>query len=247
MQKRLQLIALAATIAASGPALAAGSSPSTEEHIGVGSGLVVGALAGGPVGAVIGAAIGAKLGDTLHRRGESIDVLTSDLEQSRARTSELEENVDRLVAHNRALDASLDQLRQTARPELVSLLEAGIEMDLLFRTDEDVLGAGTEDRLTGLAATLAAMPGLGIRLDGYSDERGDEQYNQRLSERRAEHVRDLLVAGGVPSGRIRVHAHGESPSATADADGFALERRVSLTLTVDADRSYAANPADSTR
>jgi len=245
MRTRLPVVALLATLTFGAPALAAGSSASTEENIGVGSGLVIGALAGGPVGAVVGAAVGAKLGDTLQKRNETVSELTAGLEASRGEVGKLERDVARLAKDNRELDASLDEMRAVARPELVSLLEAGIELDLKFRTDEDVLAKDTRSRLEALAKKVASMPGVQVRLDGYSDERGDEAYNQALSERRAGHVRDLLVAGGIPGDRVRVNAHGESPASEATADSYALERRVSLTLYVEeGSQSFASNPSN---
>ena len=133
-------------------------------------------------------------------------------------------------------------MRAESRPELLSLLQAGIEMDLLFRTDEHVLAGSTVSRLQQLAASLASMPGVFVRLDGFADERGDAAYNQKLSVRRAEHVRHVLLANGVPTARISVKAHGESPAADDDVDSYAFERKVSLTLYIDDSPSFAANP-----
>jgi len=63
-----------------------------------------------------------------------------------------------------------------------------------------------------------------------------------LSVRRAEHVRHVLLANGVPTARISVKAHGESPAADDDVDSYAFERKVSLTLYIDDSPSFAANP-----
>jgi len=136
----------------------------------------------------------------------------------------------------------VQRMQDEARPELLSLLEAGIEMDLLFRTDEHVLAASTGSRLKQLASSLATMPDVFVRLDGFADERGDAAYNQKLSVRRAEHVRNVLIDNGVPATRISVMAHGESPAADANTDSFAFERKVSLTLYIDDSVSFASNP-----
>jgi len=122
------------------------------------------------------------------------------------------------------------------------LLEAGIEIDLLFRTDEYILADPTGKRLGELAASVSANPDIQIRLDGFADERGDETYNQELSERRVEYVRDVLTKSGIPASRISVNAHGESPAIDATADSYALERRVSLTLYMGDTPSFASNP-----
>lgn len=216
--------------------------PSREEGAGIGLGVVIGGAAGGPVGAFIGAAIGAKVGDELHQRDKDVDSLTASLNGSQSRVTTLEKNVSALNGEIRSMDGELKEIRDFAKPELLALLSAGIEMDLLFRTDEDVLADTTGGKLSQLAASLAGNPDIRIRLDGYADERGDAAYNQELSLRRVEHVRDLLVSNGIPSSRISTDAHGESPAVDENVDSYALERRVSLVLYMSDAPSLASNP-----
>ena len=227
-------------------ASAAEGGASRDETIGVGAGVVIGALAGGPVGAVVGAAIGAKLGDSFGQKSARIDLLDAEVESGRKNIARLEKDVRRLGRDNSALDKDVRRLQAMNRPELIALLQAGIEMDLLFRTDEHVLADETGSRLGTMAETLASIPDVRVRLDGYSDERGDASYNHGLSLRRAEHVRDVLIASGVPASRIDVAAHGESPVSAPSVDNYALERRVSLTLFVSdsVSPSLAAAPAN---
>ncbi len=232
MRNKIILTGLIAVMAVA-PAFA--ESASKEESIGVSAGAVIGGIAGGPVGLVVGAVLGAKLGEEFFQRDTEIDQLSASLRGSQDRVNELERDVV-------ALGGDLQRMQQESRPELLSLLQAGIEMDLLFRTDEDVLSATTGSRLQLLAANLAAMPDVFIRLDGFADERGNAAYNQKLSVRRAEHVMHVLLANGVPAARISVRAHGESPAADDNADSFAFERKVSLTLYIEDSPSFAANP-----
>ncbi len=241
MKIRTQVIAgvatLAAGIAGINPAQAAASK---EENIGAGSGLVVGAIAGGPVGALVGVIVGSKLGESYHRKDEKVAALAADLDSSRANADALSAQLETINGDNQRLDQQIQALQAVARPELLSMLEAGLEMDLLFRTDEHVLVDTTSDRVHSLAATLASMDDIYIRIDGYSDERGDADYNRALSQRRAEHVRDVMVAGGIAERRIQVTAHGESPATDATVDSYALERKVSVTLFVADSPSVAA-------
>lgn len=216
------------------PAMAAGKA-SREETIGVGSGAIVGAAAGGPVGFIIGAAIGAKIGDTMHRKNNSIGTLQTSLDDSRSTVATLEDDID-------TLGDEIEQLRDIARPELVDLMQAGIALDLLFRTDEHALADTTGNRLAELAGTLASMPDIRIQLDGFADERGDEQYNFELSEKRVEFVRNQFIAAGVNPDRINVSAHGESVAQDDNIDSFAFERRVSVKLFIDNTPSLASNP-----
>jgi outer membrane protein OmpA-like peptidoglycan-associated protein len=154
----------------------------------------------------------------------------------------LEEDFGRMDRNLDALSAELQRMQRHSTQEIVSLLEAGIVMDLLFRTDEAVLADTTGIRLHRLATTLAAMPGIQVRLDGFADERGDESYNQKLSEQRVDFIRDQLIAAGVDASRITASAHGESPAQDDTIDSYALERRVSLTLYTDGATTVAANP-----
>jgi len=218
MRKTISLIAVISLFSAA-PVFAGDAS--REEKVGVGSGATIGAIAGGPIGFLIGAAIGAKLGDTMHKKNESIDTLSSNFD---------------------SVNGELNRVRQVARPELVSMLEAGIAMDLLFRTDEHVLADTTGDRLARLAGTLAAMTDIKVQLDGFADERGDETYNLNLSAQRVEFVREQLVAAGIHPSRIQISAHGEAPAQDDSVDSYALERRVSLTLFIDDAQSVAQLP-----
>ncbi len=240
MIRKTMLLGLILSIATV-PAVAADGA-SKEESTGVGIGAVIGGVAGGPLGAIAGAALGAKIGDEFFQRNEEVDSLSASLGGSKEKVAGLERDIRALQSDVRTRDDELQRVRELARPELLALLTAGIEMDLLFRTDEDVLSDGTGSKLKQLAASLTANPDVQIHLDGYADERGDEIYNQKLSARRVEHVRDTLVSAGILAARISIDAHGESPAAEQNIDSFALERRVSLTLYIGDTPSFASNP-----
>ncbi len=240
MHKTISAIVIAGLIAAS--PMAATAEPSKQETIGVGTGAAIGAAAGGPVGFIVGAAIGAKIGDSFYKQRTKIDTLSASLDDSRSTIDNLEQE---LVVTNRDIDtmgAELERLRDMTRPEVVSLMQEGIALDLLFRTDEYVLADTTGSRLAELANTIASMPGIQVRLDGFADERGDDAYNQSLSEKRVDFVREQLLTAGVEPSRISTAAHGESPAVDTSADSFALERRVSLTLFIQDPQPFAATP-----
>ena len=240
MRKTISAIT-AISLAALSP-LAAQAATTKQEKIGVGTGAIVGAAAGGPVGLILGAAAGAYLGDKANRKNEEIESLSAELAASRTEVVKLEREMSRMDRNLDTLSAELQRLQRYASPEIASLLQAGIAMDLLFRTDEAVLADTTGGRLHELASTLASMPAIRVQLDGFADERGDEQYNQQLSEQRVAFIRDQLVAAGVDASRITATAHGESPAQDETVDSYALERRVSLKLYTDDVTSFAANP-----
>jgi len=70
--------------------------------------------------------------------------------------------------------------------------------------------------------------GVSVRLEGHCDERGDEEYNLALGERRATAVKRYLVDLGVPSGKIRTISYGESKPAVIghDESAWRYNRRV---------------------
>ena len=68
-----------------------------------------------------------------------------------------------------------------------------------------------QPRLDEIAAALSADPGItDVDITGYADRLGSSQYNQKLSEQRANAVRDYLIGKGIASGRLRAFGKGES-------------------------------------
>ena len=233
MRKTAIAIIATASLLAAGTGQAAQRS-AKNETIGVGSGAVIGAMAGGPVGFIIGAAVGAKVGESIDRKNESIAGLRESVDDSQAEVARLEREFD-------ALGGEIERLERLSRPELIDLMQAGIETDLLFRTDEAVLADTTRGRLTQLAGMLAGMEDIHVQLDGFADERGASDYNQSLSERRVQFIKDQFVAAGVRPDRISSTAHGESAALDDTPDSYALERRVSVKLFIDDSPSLASN------
>lgn len=68
-----------------------------------------------------------------------------------------------------------------------------------------------QPRLDSIAAALAADPTItDVDITGYADRLGSESYNLRLSERRANAVRDYLVGRGIEPGRLKAYGRGEA-------------------------------------
>jgi len=78
-----------------------------------------------------------------------------------------------------------------------------------------------------------------VRVDGYADPRGTVDTNLKLSEARANAVRELFLAAGINDELLEVNAYGKSQSVAADADGYALERRVRLTIQAQGEAAVA--------
>ena len=214
----------------SGAAVAGTPKPApVQEPVGFVSGAVVGGFAAGPFGAVIGAGIGTWFGNRVHRAG--------DAKVAEASVAELMGDKNELIETNRTLTAQLGQLSQaveqarTAKADPGPALK-GLRGDVLFRTGSFDLEPDMTQQVESLAQALAKSQSLKIRIDGYADPRGGVEDNLKLSEARANAVRDILLAAGVEEGSLEVNAYGKdkSEAGEGDTDAYALERRVRLTI-----------------
>jgi outer membrane protein OmpA-like peptidoglycan-associated protein len=97
-----------------------------------------------------------------------------------------------------------------------------------FEFDSSALTAGAKDTLQRAITLLKANPDVNVEIQGHTDSKGSDQYNQALSERRANSVKAFLVSQGIAAGRITTIGFGEArPAATNDtAAGRAINRRV---------------------
>jgi outer membrane protein OmpA-like peptidoglycan-associated protein len=118
------------------------------------------------------------------------------------------------------------ETRETARGLIVNV------SDVLFDTGSATLKPGAREKLARVAGILAAHPDLKIEIEGHTDSVGGDEYNQRLSERRAESVRSYLVQQKIPPTAVDAEGFGESrPVATnATTAGRQQNRRVELVV-----------------
>ncbi|HXI47849.1 MAG TPA: OmpA family protein [Steroidobacteraceae bacterium] len=221
-----------------------------QEPLGFVSGAVIGAFAAGPIGAVVGAGLGTWLGNRVHRAGDAkkaeaqVAVLESDKSELQTEKSALLTEKTQLAETNIALSAKLDDLSQkiktaqTAKDDASEVLD-GLQGDVLFRTGSAEVTADIAHQIQVLAQAVTKSPELKIRVDGYADPRGTIDTNMKLSQDRANAVRDLLLASGVGEEALEVNAYGKSQSTAEDNDGYALERRVRLTLKMESGAAVA--------
>ncbi|MBS7325216.1 MAG: OmpA family protein [Thiopseudomonas sp.] len=104
-----------------------------------------------------------------------------------------------------------------------------VELEVLFDFDKANVKDGSYADIQNLAEFMKQYPQLSTTVEGHTDSVGPDAYNQKLSERRANAVRQVLVDQyGVESGRVNSVGYGESrPIAdNATAEGRALNRRV---------------------
>ncbi len=80
---------------------------------------------------------------------------------------------------------------------------------IYFSYDKFSIGAREKQILEQIAAYMQKNPGFGLRIDGHCDERGSDEYNRTLGERRALAVHDYLLTIGIPSDRLKTQSFGE--------------------------------------
>ena len=104
--------------------------------------------------------------------------------------------------------------------------------DVLFRSGSYELLPGARERLAKVSGIVLAYPSLHVAIEGHTDSVGSDEYNQQLSERRAQAVRDYFVQQGINSSAVEAHGYGKTePIASNDTvDGRAQNRRVELIL-----------------
>lgn len=93
---------------------------------------------------------------------------------------------------------------------LVKNPSGGDTLALYFEFDEDEMNPRTRRQLEIVSMILRADPGKKITLSGHTDSLGTEDYNDRLSSRRAKVVRDFLIKAGVASAQIVTVGKGAS-------------------------------------
>ena len=96
-----------------------------------------------------------------------------------------------------------------------------------FDFDQYTLSAEARDKLVANAAVIQANDGVQIKIEGHCDERGSDEYNLALGERRAQAAKDYLVTLGVDPARLETISYGEEmPLVMADTEeAYAKNRR----------------------
>ncbi len=237
----LHRVILATALAATAAAPAWAQEPtethsSHEQNVGVVTGALMGAAIGGPPGALVGAFGGSLVGRDMGRKHEldksrqQVAQLQAELNQQLALTAELRarEQARKEASARRVQVASAAPVALETQPDVAAAVENGLTLSLQFRTNSAALEPEYRDQLQRLAGVLQALPQTAVQVQGFADRRGSEQDNLKLSQRRADVVRDALVQDGIDASRIHCTGHGEDKplSAATDADSLAFERRV---------------------
>ena len=167
----------------------------------------------------------------------------ADTEQAQLAAQQAENDKATLRAKLSQQLNSVLQTRDSARGLIVNM------SDVLFDTGKYTLKPGAREKLSKVAGILLAYPGLNIEVDGHTDNVGSDEFNQNLSNQRAESVRAYLVAQGVTTNSITAKGFGKTqPVGTNDtAAGRQINRRVELVVSGEAIGAQVGGPGGGSR
>ncbi|MGH7719667.1 MAG: peptidoglycan-associated lipoprotein Pal, partial [Gemmatimonadaceae bacterium] len=136
--------------------------------------------------------------------------------------------------------AEADRLRaerERALAEVRNTLGAAI----YFEFDSDALSPEASGSLDAKLAILNANPGVRIRISGHADERGSDEYNLALGQRRAATAKRYLSQRGIADDRIEIISFGEERPAAegGDESAWTQNRRDEFEITAGADQLRA--------
>ena len=197
-----------------------------ETLIGLSTGAILGGIVGGPVGAFVGAFAGGLIGDK--------EVAEDKIAEQKRALIVMQDKTDdyhHVLAHNAKLTEQLDVLEQHNERLTLSQMKNLMAMTVQFKTGSSEIAPNFAKQLDQLVNLLKSQPKLLLDLNGFADQRGDEQANLQLSKKRVSAVQSYLIKHGVSHTRLTANAFGEQHT-LANSDTYeenVFDRRVTLT------------------
>ena len=187
-----------------------------------GKGTVIGATIGTVVGAGVGYAIGGKKGAAI---GAGSGMLVGGV-AGRSIGSYMDNQEKELRDALAGAEAASIQREQ-------DILAITFKADVMYDFDSAVLKPGAYDELDRVSQVLNKFPQTTIRIEGHTDSSGAEDYNQKLSEKRAQAVKSALIVRNIDPARLQTVGLGESkPVADNGTEaGRQMNRRVRIVIT----------------
>jgi outer membrane protein OmpA-like peptidoglycan-associated protein len=150
----------------------------------------------------------------------------ADLDRAAGEKAQAEADKAQLRAQLLAQFNAILQTRDTARGLIVNM------SDVLFDTAKFSLRPAAREKLARVAGILSGHPSLRLQVEGYTDSVGSDDYNQLLSEHRAEAVRDYLMQAGIESASVTAKGFGKTQPVAPNntSAGRQQNRRVELVI-----------------
>jgi outer membrane protein OmpA-like peptidoglycan-associated protein len=151
------------------------------------------------------------------------------------------------------MDKQAEEIKRTVPDAKVERVGEGIVVEfssnILFGFDQSELSQEAKANLSKLITVINSYPDTNIEVQGHTDSKGSESYNQTLSEQRASVVSRYLTSMGINANRLTVKGFGENTPkySNSSESGRAQNRRVEFLITanekmrVEAEREAAQN------
>lgn len=169
----------------------------------------------------------------LRQSMENLEAAEGSSNQASATLEQAQQLNDETLAALEELRNAMDQMPEESedlKAEMVRIVN-----NVQFEFDDSEIIEPAYDELNSLAAIMNEYPNLSIDIAARADERGSDSYNEKLSMRRAESVKNYLVEQGVSASRITTRALGETDPLMSgnSATAYAQNRSVQVTLSYD--------------
>jgi outer membrane protein OmpA-like peptidoglycan-associated protein len=188
---------------------------------------------GGAIGAGVGGAIGGALG---HRSDNTVVGAIIGATVGGAAGAII----------GRQMDKQAEELQRDLEGANVERVGEGIlitfESGLVFDTESYALKEETKTNLKELSETLKKYDDTNVLIEGHTDDRGEDSYNQKLSENRADAVEEYLITQGIKNSRVTTKGYGEGQPLDDNATdlGRQKNRRVEVAIYANKQMQKAA-------
>ena len=147
-------------------------------------------------------------------------------QQAQLTAQQAQQNAEQVREKLRQQLSQVLQTTETARGLIVNM------SDVLFDFNKFTLKPEAREKLAKVSGILLAYPGLKVQVEGYTDSIGSDEYNQKLSEQRANGVRDYLVQQSVADANVTAQGYGKKDPVADNStnEGRAQNRRVELVV-----------------
>ncbi|MBL8204998.1 MAG: OmpA family protein, partial [Blastocatellia bacterium] len=163
-----------------------------------------------------------------------------DAEQAKTLADQAQKERDAARARMREALSQVVETKETARGLIVNL------PDILFDFNKDQLKPEAREKLSNVCGILSVTGGYNLSIEGHTDNKGTDEYNQKLSERRAQNVTSYLSNCGLTQDRLTSRGFGKTqplaPNETAE--GRQQNRRVEIVISESNAVSQSQRPND---
>ena len=184
-----------------------------------------GALIGATSGAAVGGLIGRSNGST--SKGAIIGAAVGGAAGA-------------IIGHQ--MDQQAKEIKQNIPGAVVERVGEGIQVTfasgLLFDYDSDVVRGDARENLRKLAESLGKYPNTELLIVGHTDSQGDNDYNQRLSERRSAAAASFLASQNVSRARLHTRGLGETEPVSDNASDTGRQRNRRVEVAIYANEAY---------